>query len=122
MRRAAVVEDDPRLAAGTENPADLGERGGDVGRVMEDAVREHHVEALVRERHALCIALDDGTFQTERGEVCARELGVPRCQIDAGDASSALCEPDEIDALAAADIEHVQIASPRVVECFGHPR
>src|SRR5206468_11391557 len=53
----AVVEDDRRSAASTKHPPDLAQSTLDVGRVMQHAIRDNPVKALVAERKLFHVAL-----------------------------------------------------------------
>ena len=75
---------------------------------MEDAVGRNAVEAPICERQLLGITRDNVSVESEGIEVRARELDVARRQVESRDTRSPARVSDQVDALAAADVEEVE--------------
>src|SRR5271166_2053020 len=118
---APVVDDDARCPPGAQDAPNLAQRSGHVGRVVQYAVARDDVELPFPERKPLGVAMHDPRGQVEGLDVAARELHVARGEVDP-------CRPgagggvlDEVDPLAAADVQHVQAGGRLIRQRFSHP-
>jgi hypothetical protein len=112
QRRQRVQPRDPVVAledgfpARCEHAVDLADETRPVGGVLRDAVREDVIELAVAKRQVLAVGDQQLAAKTAVGEIRARERDRALRDIDAGDPGASPGEPHEIDARAAADVEH----------------
>lgn len=104
--RNAVVDLEDGLATGLQHaPYFIGQPLW-IGGVLHDAVREDHVEAVVRERQRLTIRNAQVGGQPLLLEVGARQIDGGRREIDTRADSAALRKKRQVDTGAAADVEY----------------
>ena len=100
---------DPDAAAGTEHAGDLGEHGRLVGREVDDAVRDHDVDALGGERDVLDEPLQEvDVRRAGLARVALRELEHLVGHVEAVDGSGRADSrggEEDVDAAAGAEVE-----------------
>ena len=82
---------------------------------------ETRIEACVGEGQCLGVARLDRCVEADRCKMGSRELHVARGQIDSRRRRASLRITRDVDALAAADVQHVEPGRPGVIEFLGHP-
>ena len=101
-----MVEHDHRFAARLEDAMDFVDGALRVDGVVEDAVRIDRVERAIGEGLPFGVALEDAAGQLANLEMTPRQADGLRREIDAGDAGAGAGELDQVDARAAADLQH----------------
>src|SRR6185437_6160678 len=105
VQRVAMVEHDLRHATGPQDAMHFAYCAGGVGRVMQDAVRVDHVEALRAERQMLAIGDHEVSISTVELETMSRNLNRARRQIDASAACAATRKLQKIRTHATANLK-----------------
>lgn len=117
----AVVDENRRESVRSKDATDLAKRPGHVGRVVQDAVGGHAVEARVGERELLGVAFHDRGLQAKFCQVLPGKLNVSGRQVNAGRASTSARVLAEVDPLAATHVKNIQPMGALVVERVRHP-
>src|SRR5207244_4081824 len=88
----AVIEHYARLAAGPQHAMDLAHSAHSVGRVMQNAVRIHHVETVAGERQSFTVTDRKITRLVIDRQVLPRDFDRAGSQINASHFCAAPCE------------------------------